>query len=233
MSKHYEATHTGLVRRHNEDAFAVIEPETYLVADGMGGQAAGEVASRMLVDSIKKFLSATPQPWNENVLKASIIKAGDEIFNAAQNRAEYHGMGTTATILHLDERRAYYAHVGDSRLYRLRNDRLRQITDDHSYVEALVRNGEISHAAARIHPMKNYLTQAVGAMLDLKVDGGSFAVEHRDAFLLCTDGLTKMVDDSEIAKIICSSRNPADDLIRAALENGGKDNVTAIVLGVA
>ena len=222
MSKHYEATHIGLVRQHNEDAFAIIEPETYLVADGMGGQAAGEVASRMLVDSIKNFLHSTPQPWNENVLKASIVKAGDQIFDAAQTRAEYHGMGTTATILHIEDRQAYYAHVGDSRLYRIRNDRLRQLTDDHSYVEALVRNGEISHAAARIHPMKNYLTQAVGAMLNLKVDSGSFA-----------DGLTNMVDDDEIARIICTSRNPADDLIRAALENGGKDNVTVIVMGVA
>lgn len=233
MSKHYEATHVGLVRQHNEDALAIIEPETYLVADGMGGQAAGEIASRMLVDSIGNFLHSTPRPWNENVLKASIVKAGDQIFETAQSRAEYHGMGTTATILHLDDRRAYYAHVGDSRLYRIRNERLRQITDDHSYVEELVRSGEISHAAARIHPMKNYLTQAVGAMLDLKVDSGSFALEHRDAFLLCTDGLTNMVDDEEIARIIRTSRNPADDLIRAALDNGGKDNVTVIVLGVA
>ena len=232
MSKHYEATHVGLVRAHNEDAFAVIEPETYLVADGMGGQAAGEVASNMLVDSIKDFLSATHLPWNENILKGSIIDAGNKIFDVAQNHREYRGMGTTATILHLDGNTAYFAHVGDSRLYRIKDDRLSQITDDHSYVETLVRNGEISQAAARIHPMKNYLTQAVGAMLDLKVDSGSFKVDAGDVFLLCTDGLTNMVDDDAIADIIRNAQNPAVELINAALENGGKDNITAIVLGV-
>ncbi|MBQ9478928.1 MAG: Stp1/IreP family PP2C-type Ser/Thr phosphatase [Selenomonadaceae bacterium] len=232
MSKHCEATHTGLVRSHNEDSFAVIEPETYLVADGMGGQAAGEVASRMLVDSIRDFLSETPLPWTCETLQRSIIKAGNKIYNAALDRQEYQGMGTTATMLHLEGHQAYYAHVGDSRLYRLKNDRLGQITDDHSYVETLVRNGEISQAAARIHPMKNYLTQAVGAMLDIKVDSGSFKVDNGDVFLLCTDGLTNMVDDDAIAAIIRNSRDPAVELINAALEAGGKDNITAIVLGV-
>lgn len=232
MSKHYEATHVGLVRSHNEDAFAVIEPETYLVADGMGGQAAGEVASRMLVDSIKEFLKATPSTWNETVLKNSIVDAGNKIFDAAKNHREYQGMGTTATILHIEDSQAYFAHVGDSRLYRLKNDRLSQITNDHSYVETLVRNGEISQAAARIHPMKNYLTQAVGAMLDLKVDSGSFKVDAGDVFLLCSDGLTNMVDDDAIADIIRNAQNPAVELINAALDNGGKDNITAIVLGV-
>ena len=232
MTKHYEATHAGLVRSHNEDAFAIIEPETYLVADGMGGQAAGEVASRMLVDSIRSFLSNTPSPWNEDTLKYSIIEAGNRIYDAAQDRREYHGMGTTATMLHLEGNRACYAHVGDSRLYRFKNDRLEQLTDDHSYVETLVRNGELSEAAARIHPMKNYLTQAVGAMLDIKVDSGSFKVEPEDVFLLCTDGLTNMVDDDVIADIIRHGHDPAVELITAALKNGGKDNITAIVLGV-
>ena len=232
MSKHYEATHAGLVRSNNEDAFAIIEPETYLVADGMGGQAAGEVASNMLVDSIRKSLNRIPAPWNESVLESAIIDAGRKIFNAAKERPEYHGMGTTATILHLEGNRACFAHVGDSRLYRMKNDRLSQLTDDHSYVETLVRNGEISQAAARIHPMKNYLTQAVGAMLELKVDTGSFGVEKGDVFLLCTDGLTNMVDDEAIADIIRKGQNPADELINAALANGGRDNITAIVLGV-
>ena len=232
MSKHYEATHTGLVRSHNEDAFAIIEPETYLVADGMGGQAAGEVASRMLVDSIKSYLHSTPQPWNEIALEKSIVEAGKQIFNAAKEHREYKGMGTTATLLHIEGERACFAHVGDSRIYRIKNDRISQLTNDHSYVETLVRNGEISQAAARIHPMKNYLTQAVGAMLDLKVDTGSFRIDANDVFLLCTDGLTNMVDDAVIADIIRNADNPAVELINAALENGGKDNITAIVLGV-
>ena len=233
MTKHYEAINIGLVRSRNEDALAVIEPETYLVADGMGGQAAGEIASRMLVNSIENFLHSTAQPWTEKVLEQAIVKAGERIYDAAQSREEYKGMGTTATMIHFDGNRAYYAHVGDSRLYRLQGDRLQQLTEDHSYVESLVRNGEISQAAARIHPMKNYLTQAVGAMLDISVDVGSFKVKTGEVFLLCTDGLTNMVGDDEIVQIIRSSRQPADALVKAALDNGGKDNITVIVLGVA
>lgn len=232
MSKHYEATHVGLIRSRNEDAFAIIEPETYLVADGMGGEAAGEIASRMLIDSIREFLLGSPHPWDQKVLRESIVRAGEKIYAASQTRADYNGMGTTATMLHLDGARAYYAHVGDSRLYRLKGERLEQLTDDHSYVETLVRNGEISQAAARIHPMKNYLTQAVGAVPDLDVDTGSFPIEKGDAFLLCTDGLTNMVDDDEIVRIMRTSLSPVEDLISAALEFGGKDNITAIVLGV-
>ncbi len=233
MTKHYEAINIGLVRSRNEDALAVIEPETYLVADGMGGQAAGEIASRMLVNSIENFLHSTAQPWTEKVLEQAIVKAGERIYDAAQSREEYKGMGTTATMIHFDGNRAYYAHVGDSRLYRLQGDHFQQLTEDHSYVESLVRNGEISQAAARIHPMKNYLTQAVGAMLDISVDVGSFKVKSGEVFLLCTDGLTNMVGDDEIVQIIRSSRQPADALVKAALDNGGKDNITVIVLGVA
>ena len=233
MTKHYEAINIGLVRSRNEDALAVIEPETYLVADGMGGQAAGEIASRMLVSSIETFLRASDHPWNERVLEKAILRAGERIYDAAQNREEYKGMGTTATMIHFDCNRAYFAHVGDSRLYQLKNARLQQLTEDHSYVESLVRNGEISQAAARIHPMKNYLTQAVGAMPDITVDTGSLKIKSGDVFLLCTDGLTNMVSDEEIMQIISSSQQPADALVKAALENGGKDNVTVIVVGVA
>ena len=233
MTRHYEAINIGLVRSRNEDALAVIEPDTYLVADGMGGQAAGEIASRMLVSAIETFLHASDHPWDERVLEKAIIRAGERIYEAGQGREDYKGMGTTATILHIDNNRAYFAHVGDSRLYRLKGERIEQLTEDHSYVETLVRNGEISQAAARIHPMKNYLTQAVGAMLDIQVDTGNFKVKSGDAFLLCTDGLTNMVSDEEISRIIRSSSNPADALVQAALENGGKDNVSVIVLGVA
>ena len=232
MSKVYQATHVGKVRKNNEDALIFIEPETFAVADGMGGQAAGEVASRMLIDTVKNFLPAVPEPWSEDILKKAILKSNAAILREAAKNPKYKGMGTTATILHIYNRRAYFAHVGDSRLYRLKDKNLEQITQDHSYVETLVRKGEITEAEARVHPMKNILTQAVGAVEELEVDTASFSVNIGDIFLLCTDGLTNMVDDIEIAEILSASENPAESLIQAALQNGGSDNISVIVVGV-
>lgn len=232
MTKVFEATHVGRIRRNNEDALAVIEPETFVVADGMGGAAAGEVASRLLIDTVKNFLPAVPEPWSEDILKKAIMKSNAAILRAAKNNSDYQGMGTTATILHMYSGRAYYAHVGDSRLYRLKNNRLEQITQDHSYVEDLVRRGEITADEARNHPFKNILTQAVGAVEDITVDTASFSIEGGEIFLLCTDGLTNMLDDAEIAEILKASENPADDLVEAALKSGGVDNVSVIVVRI-
>lgn len=232
MSKVFQATHVGKVRKNNEDALIFIEPETFAVADGMGGQAAGEVASRMLIDTAKNFLPLVPEPHNEDILKKVIMKANAAILREARNNPNYRGMGTTATILHIYNRRAYYAHVGDSRIYRLQNKILEQITQDHSYVENLVRKGEITPAEARVHPMKNLLTKAVGAVPEVEVDTASFSVNIGDIFLLCTDGLTNMIDDAEIAKILLISENPAESLIQAALDNGGTDNISVIVVFV-
>ena len=232
MSKVYQATHVGKVRKNNEDALIFIEPETFAVADGMGGQAAGEVASQMLIDITKNFLPAVPEPWSEDILKKAILKSNAAILREAEKNPAYRGMGTTATILHIYNRRAYYAHVGDSRIYRLRNKNFEQITQDHSYVEDLVRAGEITEAEARVHPMKNILTQAVGVVEEIDIDNASFSVEIGDIFLLCTDGLTNMVEDEKIAEILLTSENPAESLIQAALDNGGLDNVSAIVVGV-
>jgi len=232
MSKVYQATHVGKVRKNNEDALIFIEPETFAVADGMGGQAAGEIASKILIDTAKNFLPTVPEPHNEDILKKVIMKSNAAILREAANNPEYRGMGTTATILHIYKSRAYYAHVGDSRIYRLKNNILEQITQDHSYVENLVRKGEITAAEARVHPMKNLLTQAVGAVPEVEVDTASFSVNIGDIFLLCTDGLTNMVDDKKITEILLSSGNPAENLIQAALDNGGADNVSVIVVFV-
>ena len=208
----------------------------------MGGQAAGEIASQMLVETVKNELNSAKLPWNGETLKSAILQANENILSEAQKHLEYQGMGTTATIMHIAEpvetqpqivtQMAYYAHIGDSRLYKLESNGLHQLTQDHSYVEDLVRRGEITAEEAKVHPLKNVLTQAVGAMPDIKVDIGSFKIKNGDVFLLCTDGLTNMVDDNEIASILHSTKNPADDLIEAALNHGGKDNVSVIVIGV-
>ena len=232
MSKVYQATHVGKVRKNNEDAIIFIEPETFVVADGMGGQAAGEIASQILIDTVKNFLPEIPEPLNEDILQKAILKANAAILREAEKNPQYQGMGTTATILHIYNRRAYFAHVGDSRLYRLRGKNFEQITQDHSYVEELVRAGEITEAQARVHPMKNVLTQAVGVVEEISVDTASFPVETGDIFLLCTDGLTNMIDDKTISEILLTSENPAEDLINAALDNGGIDNVSVMTVGV-
>ena len=230
MAKVFQATHVGKVRHNNEDSLIDIEPGTFVVADGMGGQAAGEIASQMLVETVKNFLSKTSAPWNEKILSQAIFLANKAILNLARQNQEYQGMGTTATILYLNGGQAYFAHVGDSRLYRLRNNFFKQITEDHSYVETLVRSGELTPEQARVHPMKNVLTQAVGAIDEIYIDAANFPVEFGDIFLLCTDGLTNMVDDETIAKILQTAPNPADALIEAALAAGGKDNVSVIVV---
>lgn len=228
----YQATNVGKVRDNNEDALTVIEPETFVVADGMGGAQAGEVASQMLIETMRSFLAKTPRPWDEKILAQAILLANDKILNTARRHEEYHGMGTTATILSLDGKQAHFAHVGDSRLYLLRGDTFKQITEDHSYVETLVKRGEITEAEARVHPMKNILTQAVGAVANLHIDTGNFIAQSGDKFLLCTDGLTNMVEDADIKNILQTAESPADVLIEAALIAGGKDNITVIVAGV-
>lgn len=228
--KVYQCTNVGKVRKNNEDSLLVTEPNIFVAADGMGGAAAGEIASQMLIDTVKDFLSKVPEPLDEKILSKAILKSNAEILREAKNNLNLRGMGTTATILHIYKNVAYFAHVGDSRLYRLKNSELEQMTQDHSYVESLVRNGDITPEQAKVHPMKNILTQAVGAMEDIEVETGSFKIDGGEKFLLCTDGLTNMVDDSDIAKILSVSENPAEDLIQAALEGGGHDNVTAVVV---
>ena len=230
--KVYQKTHVGKVRKNNEDSLLVTEPNIFVAADGMGGAAAGEIASGMLVDTVKNFLSTIPKPLDENILSKAILKANAAILRKAKENPELRGMGTTATILHLHKDRAYYAHIGDSRLYRLKNSVLQQMTLDHSYVEDLVRLGELTPEQARVHPMKNLLTQAVGVMEEIEIDAGNFKVDSGDIFLLCTDGLTNMIEDWQIEKILMNAqKDPAEDLINAALEEGGHDNITAIVIG--
>lgn len=232
--KVYQCTNVGKVRKNNEDSLLVTEPNIFVAADGMGGAAAGEVASGILIDTVKKFLAPIPEPLDEKILAKSILKSSAAILNEVYKNPELKGMGTTATIFHLYNNQAYFAHVGDSRLYRLKKDSaLEQMTKDHSYVEELVRRGELTPEQAKVHPMKNILTQAVGAMKDINVETGSFNVDGDEIFLLCTDGLTNMVEDADIEKILLTSDNPAEDLIQAALNNGGHDNVTAVVINVA
>lgn len=226
------ATDKGPVRPVNEDSAAVFEPCVYAVADGMGGEAAGEVASQLLVKVVRQELEGK-SAIDELQLKQAMLAANAEILHTARSFTGYQGMGTTATLLHVDESasRASWAHVGDSRLYLCRAGTLSQITRDHTYVESLVAKGELTEAEARVHPQKNMLLRAVGVDEHLEVDTGSFALQAGDVLLLATDGLMKLVSDADIAAVLSGEGgDTARILVAKALAAGGRDNVTVIVV---
>ena len=236
MIQAYYASDIGCVRAHNEDScLAIPERQLYAVADGMGGQAAGEVASSLLVETLREKLPAVGSLWEEE-LRQAVLQANDIILQEARIHAERKGMGTTATVLYIRDGQAIWAHVGDSRLYLCREGSLQQITRDHSYVESLVSKGELTAEEARSHPQRNMLLRAVGVERDLQVDTGSFSLHPGDRLLLATDGLMNMVEEASMAEILRKAAeagpgsDPAQALVQRALAAGGSDNVTVIVV---
>lgn len=231
LTRVYEGTDVGKIRKINEDCGAVLDEHTCIVADGMGGHAAGEVASRALVEAVRRTLRETGAAVDAEVLEKAILRGNREILDMVREYPSYRGMGTTATLFHYEAGKGIWAHVGDSRIYLCHQGDLRRMTRDHSYVESLVECGTITPEEARNHPRKNLLIRAVGVEEDVKVDTGSFPVAGGDKILLCTDGLTNMVSDEEILDILRSDvENPVALLIGKALAAGGTDNITAIVV---
>lgn len=231
LARVYQCTDVGRVRPSNEDSASCFSPGVCVVADGMGGRAAGEVASALLVHAAESFLQSCKGRIREEELAQAIRCGNQSILDDVKKYPEYLGMGTTATIFHYEDKNGFWAHVGDSRLYLLRGGKICQLTRDHSYVEDLVASGSITREEARIHPQKNMLTRAVGISENLSVDTGSFEIQPSDMVLLSTDGLTNMVDDALIESILMEEHaNPARVLVDAALAAGGKDNVTAVVV---
>ncbi len=231
-------THVGMVRNNNEDSLLVREPFIFAVADGMGGYSAGEVASR---ETLKAFEAATHDLRHnkvnepEEVLLEAFAKANKHTFLMAQKNKDYKGMGTTLTALYLPgDNTAYAAHVGDSRLYLYRNNTLSQITKDHSYVADLLAQGKITSSEAFTHPKRNMLLQALGVEESINTDIFHFALEKGDILLLCSDGLSDMLRDLEIAHILEASdfENAATALLEQSLDNGGKDNISLIMIAV-
>ena len=231
-------THVGMVRNNNEDSLLVREPYLFAVADGMGGYSAGEVASR---ETLKAFVAGTYELRHgkvaapEEVLLEAFTKANKHTYLMAQKNDAYKGMGTTLTALYLPgDNTAYAAHVGDSRLYLYRNNTLSQITKDHSYVADLLAQGKITSSEAFNHPKKNMLLQALGVEEEIRTDIFHFALEKGDILLLCSDGLSDMLRDLEIANILETSdfENAATALLEQSLDNGGKDNISLIMIAV-
>lgn len=229
----------GVIRSGNEDNYVVVpERGIFVVADGMGGHAAGEVASEMAVRYMTRELGSLVNLADEQVaerMRAAIRAANAAIFQRTLTEIDKRGMGTTVTALVLYRARFLVGQVGDSRAYLLRDGALTQITKDHSYVQEQVDAGYLTPEQARSHPYSNVITRCVGANSEVVPDIYVGAVKPHDLLLLASDGLTGMLEDPEINKVLASDRSPqekVDDLINDANRHGGLDNITAIVVRV-
>ena len=229
-------TDLGKVRDGNEDSLLVLGSEVIAVADGMGGHAAGEVASKQALETVKQRLATDANQRYDDVgwrqsLAAAVAAANHDVYELSKH-AGYAGMGTTLTIARLEKEKVAYAHVGDSRLYLYRNGKLQQITTDHSLVAEMLRHGYLTEAEAAHHPRRNVITRAVGTADEVKVDSDIFSWQAGDALLLCTDGLTTMLDDRRIEALFAQNLRQPEVLVRAFIEGanaeGGKDNINVI-----
>lgn len=242
-------TDPGRIRKNNEDSYWVDQDlGLMIVADGMGGHAAGEVASQIAVEVVREQVKLTqktgripsvgkkPEQLSNNayLLSASVNMANEMIFSAAQKNLEKKGMGTTLVAVLVNKDLFSVAHVGDSRLYLYRNNALHQVTRDHSLVEENVSRGLMTREEAEQSDIKNVLTRALGIGEEVDIDIQDYAFQKDDVFMLCTDGLCKMVADAEVEKALKNLSNPTEmchNLIGLANERGGRDNVT-VVCGV-
>jgi PPM family protein phosphatase len=242
-------TDVGRKRKGNEDSlFVNAKEQLFVVADGMGGHAAGEVASKVAVDSINEFVELTsgdeeitwPFGLDENIsydgnrLKTAIRYANRKVLEATQERAEYEGMATTVCAVLVDGDSANLGHVGDSRVYLHRDQELTQLTADHSWVNEQIQSGVISADQARSHPLRNVVTRALGGKPDLTVDMQVHKANAGDILLLCSDGLTTMIPDEDIGKILDESEGDlekaAKSLVATANARGGEDNITVLLI---
>ncbi|WEZ21727.1 protein-serine/threonine phosphatase PrpC [Bacillus subtilis] len=238
-------TDTGKIRQHNEDDAGIFkEKDEFIlavVADGMGGHLAGDVASKMAVKAMgEKWNEAETIPTApsecEKWLIEQILSVNSKIYDHAQAHEECQGMGTTIVCALFTGKTVSVAHIGDSRCYLLQDDDFVQVTEDHSLVNELVRTGEISREDAEHHPRKNVLTKALGTDQSVSIDTRSFDIEPGDKLLLCSDGLTNKVEGTELKDILQSDSAPQEKvnlLVDKANQNGGEDNITAVLLELA
>lgn len=240
-------TNVGMKRTHNEDAFEVIDEERlYLVADGMGGHASGEVASKMAIDTLREFFKATSadpeatwpykmdksRGYEENRLITGIKLANLRIHESAQREPRLRGMGTTIVGILMIEEGVLIAHVGDSRVYRVRSGKLEQLTDDHSLLNDYIKMKRLSSEEIANFPHKNVIVRALGMKETVKVDTRLDHPQPGDVYVLCTDGLCGPVTDDEILELSNSSndlKQVVAQLIERANSNGGPDNITVVM----
>ncbi|MDU5806217.1 MAG: Stp1/IreP family PP2C-type Ser/Thr phosphatase [Peptoniphilus harei] len=230
------ATNVGNYRKNNEDSYYVNESENlYVLADGMGGHLAGERASKMATEIIGQDFAGEREVTSIDdaieILSSSIRDANKKIYESSQENEDYRGMGTTLSSGLILDDVLIYSNIGDSRIYRI-NEEMEQITQDDSFVNYLIEIGEITEEEAKNHPKKNVLTKAMGTTSDIEVIVNTLNIKDKDVLLFCSDGLTNMVPDEEIFKIVKenSPEEARDMLLDLALKNGGMDNITFILV---
>ena len=231
---HFSHSDTGRARRANEDAYYARAP-IFVVADGMGGAQAGEVASRMAIEAFERGFAGADAGSGEELLAARVREANARIHELSQADEDRAGMGTTITAAHVGEHDVAIAHVGDSRAYRLRGETFTRLTEDHSLVEEMRRRGQITAQEADEHPQRSIITRALGPERDVVVDTRSWRGAAGDVFLLCSDGLTSMLPETRVAEIVRdadSLRAAGQALIDAANEAGGRDNITVVMFAL-
>lgn len=238
--KAFSITNIGMQRKVNQDYVYCSEtaigalPNLFLVADGMGGHKAGDFASKCCVESIVKSVGEDSFISPVSILEHAIQKANDIVLGESQNNIELEGMGTTVVAATIVDNTLHVGNIGDSRLYVVR-DKIRQITEDHSLVETMVKTGEIMREDAKFHPNKNIITRALGTNKEVKADFFEVALQAGDRILLCSDGLSNMVDDSEIYRVIKENSDvegASKALIELANEYGGADNIAVVMIEV-
>lgn len=240
-------TDVGLKRGHNEDNYLINEElSLFVVADGMGGHAGGEYASAIAVNTVEEIVTSMntdlddpadtddPVEITRHKLSHAIRLAGRRIYEKAREQPEYHGMGTTAVVLLVDRGNAYVAHVGDSRLYMVREGAIEQVTEDHSLIAEKIRHGLLTPEEAKNHRMRNVITRSLGYQEDVEVDLQVRAVRRGDQYLLCSDGLSGLVEDEEMQELVTQfgPQEAARRLTELACERGGEDNITTIIARV-
>ncbi len=238
MLKTFSKTDIGQKRRLNQDCVYTCEvplgnlPNLFIVADGMGGHNAGDYASAYTVKAIEREVMLCEETEPIKIIKEAIECANEEIYKKAEAEEDFKGMGTTVVVATILDDILYVANVGDSRLY-LIDEEIQQITKDHSLVEEMVRFGEIDRGAARLHPDKNIITRAIGASEAIEIDFFEVDLKPGDLILMCSDGLTNMIEDEDIRMVARAQRDVVqivEELIKIANHNGGKDNIAVIIM---
>lgn len=239
MLKTFSKTDIGRKRQLNQDAIYTSEqpvgnlPNLFLVADGMGGHNAGDYAARMTLETVVKHIADSAETEPDTIFGDAISAANSVVRDSAAKLPGLEGMGTTLVAASCEGNVLYVANVGDSRLYVVSGRKIKQITRDHSWVEEMVRRGGLGREEAKHHPDKNIITRAVGAEDTVKIDFFHVTLEEGDLILMCTDGLTNMLEDDEIFNILEVSRDmveKAEELVRLANERGGRDNISVVLI---
>lgn len=235
----FSITDIGVKRKMNQD-FVFCEqnqvgnlPNLFIVADGMGGHKAGDFASRFSVEKVVEYIRSSKLTSPIRIFEEAIKNTNMLLLNEAKENPNLEGMGTTFVIATIMEDILYVGNIGDSRLYLIHDD-IKQITRDHSLVEEMIKNGELTKSEARFHPNKNIITRALGASGEAIPDFFEVSLKNDDIILMCSDGLSNMIDDTEIFETVISRRDKIKSAVRALIEKaneyGGKDNITAIVV---